>query len=219
MPSSRPNAIPVVVHILKQLEPQSILDIGVGFGKWGHLFREYTDILHSENEPARYAKENWRVTIDGVEGYPQYLTPMHRFLYDHIYEGDVRHKLAELKSYDMIFLGDIIEHLTMEDGKQLIHGLLEKTNKAVVLSTPKYETSQGDLCDNELEVHHSLWAASDFLEFPNAAVTTVTETMLIAVIAKPGVPMPELRPEIAGRKPPGVLTKARRRVGRALGLR
>ena len=54
MPSSRPNTIPTVINLLRQLKPQSILDVGVGFGKWGHLFREYTDILEAEHEPARY---------------------------------------------------------------------------------------------------------------------------------------------------------------------
>ncbi len=39
MPSSRPNIIPIVIHLIRQLKPRSILDVGVGFGKWGHLFR------------------------------------------------------------------------------------------------------------------------------------------------------------------------------------
>ncbi len=54
MPSSRPNTIPTVIHLVRQLKPKSILDVGVGFGKWGHLFREYTDINEAENDPARY---------------------------------------------------------------------------------------------------------------------------------------------------------------------
>ena len=69
MPSSRPNTIPAVVHLLRQIQPRSILDVGVGFGKWGHLFREYTDIHESENDPARYPKKNWHVRIDGIEGF------------------------------------------------------------------------------------------------------------------------------------------------------
>ena len=70
MPSSRPNTIPTVVHLLRQLKPQSILDVGVGFGKWGHLFREYTDIIEAEHDPARYQRKNWRIRIDGIEGHP-----------------------------------------------------------------------------------------------------------------------------------------------------
>ena len=66
MPSSRANTIPTVIHLVRQLEPRSILDIGVGFGKWGHLFREYTDILQAEHDPPRYQRANWQVRIDGI---------------------------------------------------------------------------------------------------------------------------------------------------------
>ena len=84
MPSSRANTIPTVIHLLRQLEPGSILDVGVGFGKWGHLFREYTDILKAEHDPSRYQRANWKVRIDGIEGHAEYLTEMHRFLYNHL---------------------------------------------------------------------------------------------------------------------------------------
>ena len=50
MPSSRPNTIPTVIHLVRQIKPKSILDVGVGFGKWGHLFREYTDINEAEHD-------------------------------------------------------------------------------------------------------------------------------------------------------------------------
>ena len=59
MPSSRPNTIPTVIHIVKQLRPSSILDVGVGFGKWGHLFREYTDIVAAR-------RPEWLVLRRGV---------------------------------------------------------------------------------------------------------------------------------------------------------
>src|SRR6266702_657302 len=96
MPSSRPNTVPTVIHLVRQLQPRSILDVGVGFGKWGHLFREYTDIQEAERDPARYQRHNWQVKIDGIEGYPDYLTEMHRYLYNEIYTGDA---LEVMKSF------------------------------------------------------------------------------------------------------------------------
>ena len=66
MPSSRPNAIPTTVHVVRQLDPASILDVGVGFGKWGLLFREYTDIRASETDSHRYQKAAWKIRIDGI---------------------------------------------------------------------------------------------------------------------------------------------------------
>jgi SAM-dependent methyltransferase len=193
MPSSRPISIPTVIHLLRQLKPQSILDVGIGFGKWGHLFREYTDILESENDPARYERKNWQIQIDGIEGFPAYVTDMHRFIYNEIHLGNACDLIPKLPSYDLIFLGDIIEHLEKKTGLQLLGQALEKAGKAVIVSTPKDETYQEDLCGNELERHRSLWSARDFKRFPTAHVTTIGGSLLLAMLLKPGIPVPSFR--------------------------
>src|SRR6266576_1439871 len=158
MPSSRPNIIPTVIHLVRQLRPRSILDVGVGFGKWGHLFREYTDILEAEHDPARYQRENWQVRIEGIEGHAAYLTPMHQYRYDRIHAG----------------------------GAAVL--MKARANKAVIVSTPKSEPAQEELCGNELERHRSLWRAEDFEQFPGAIVKTVDEGTLIVVLREPGTP-------------------------------
>jgi hypothetical protein len=194
MPSSRPNTIPIVIHLLRQLKPQSILDVGVGFGKWGHLFREYTDILEAEHDPSRYDAKNWRVKIDGIEGHAAYLTPMHEFLYDRIHIGNASVLMKTLPTYDLIFLGDIIEHFEKSAGLELLSDAIQRANLAVIVSTPKYETAQENLCGNELERHRSLWNEEDFLKFPGAAVKTVDGATLLVVVKKPSVPHLELTP-------------------------
>jgi hypothetical protein len=199
MPSSRPNAIPTVIHLIRQLKPKSILDVGIGFGKWGHLFREYTDINQAEREPRRYHREHWHVRIDGIEGNEAYLTDMHRYLYNQIHLGDACQLLDRLNSYDLIFMGDLIEHLEKQRGMKLLQRALDKARKAVIVSTPKYETGQSDLCDNELERHRSLWTAEDFTGFARAIVKTVDRSILLAVILKPGVPVPVCEPPKATR--------------------
>src|SRR6185503_6455462 len=165
MPSSRPNTIPTVIHLLRQLKPQSILDVGVGFGKWGHLFREYTDINEAERDPGRYQKKNWQVKIDGIEGHAAYLTDMHHYLYNEIHLGDASEWLKKVSHYDLIFMGDVLEHFDKEKGFEVLREAVVKANKAVIVSTPKYETDQADLCGNELERHRSLWSAKDFRKF------------------------------------------------------
>jgi hypothetical protein len=194
MPSSRPISIPTVIHLVRQLKPKSILDVGIGFGKWGHLFREYTDILECENDPARYERKNWQVRIDGIEGYPAYVTDMHRFIYNDIHIGNASDLIPNLPAYDLIFMGDIIEHLEKETGLQLLKHALEKARKAVIISTPRYETYQEDLCGNELERHRSFWQVRDFKHFPAAHVTTVDGSLLLAVLLKPGVTVPSFKP-------------------------
>jgi hypothetical protein len=194
MPSSRPVTIPTVIHLVRQLKPRSILDVGVGFGKWGHLFREYTDINEAERDPQRYHRDHWKIRIDGIEGNPAYLTEMHRFLYNEIYVGDARELIGTLPRYDVIFMGDVIEHLDKASGRRFLGDALQKTGKAVILTTPKYETGQGDLCANELERHRSLWTAREFRKFERATVKTLDRSMLLAVLLKPGVPEPDCNP-------------------------
>jgi len=150
MPSSRPNTVPTVIHLVRQLQPRSILDVGVGFGKWGHLFREYTDIQEAERDPARYQRHNWQVKIDGIEGYPDYLTEMHRYLYNEIYTGDALEVMKKLSTYDLVFLGDIIEHFEKPAGLELLRQAIGHARKAVIVSTPKYETWQADFFGNAL---------------------------------------------------------------------
>ena len=194
MPSSRPNTIPTVIHLVRQLQPKSVLDVGIGFGKWGHLFREYTDINEAERDPARYQRKNWRVRIDGIEGHAHYLTPMHRFLYNDIYVGDACVLMKQLPCYDLIFIGDVIEHLEKVAGRQLLRDAVDKAKKGLIVSTPKYETGQADLCGNELERHRSLWSARDFDPFDRVVVRTVDRATLLAVLVKPGTPMPVCSP-------------------------
>ncbi|MGF9965198.1 hypothetical protein [Bacillus rhizoplanae] len=54
MPSSIYQAIPdILQHIIVE-EPMSILDVGVGFGKYGLLLREALDVPYE-----RYHKHEW----------------------------------------------------------------------------------------------------------------------------------------------------------------
>lgn len=205
MPSSRPTTIPVVLHLLRQLRPKSILDVGIGFGKWGHLFREYTDINEAERDPARYQREHWQVRIDGIEGHAPYVTEMHRYLYHDIHIGDAARILPTLGTYDLVFLGDIIEHFDKAAGTSLLDLALAHAGKAVIVSTPKFETDQEDLCGNELERHRSLWSVDDFKAWPTARVRTIGGDTLVAALTRPGQkplsfePGPKASPEAGER--------------------
>src|SRR6266568_3894718 len=198
MPSSRPDSIPAIVSLVRQMDPASILDVGVGFGKWGVLFREYTDIVKSEAEPQRYDKARWRVRIDGIEGFEPYLTPLHRFAYDQIFVGDARRVLPTLGRYDVIFLGDVIEHFTLGDGRALLREALDHAARYVLVSTPRYETDQPASCGNELERHRSLWTGSDFRALDAVDLFAGAGEVLLAVYrrggAKPVRPRASRRP-------------------------
>ena len=192
MPSSRCSSIPTIVNTVRKVKPSSILDIGAGFGKWGVLFREYTDIIGSQRDPARYERKNWQVRIDGIEVHEPYITPLHRFIYNTLYIGDARTRIHDTPQYDIVFLGDVIEHLPKDEGAQLLRDCLDHANWFVLVTTPAVEVSQDALCGNEYERHRSFWTPDDFAAI-GRCVTAVTEgNILAAALLKPGVAPPQM---------------------------
>jgi hypothetical protein len=194
MPSSRHNHIPTVLSIVQQLQPNSLLDVGIGFGKWGHLFREYLDIVPAEREADRYRKEKWKVIIDGIEGYPAYITPSHNYYYNNIYLGEMRAELKQLGSYDVIFIGDVIEHIEKDEGAAFLQTCFLHARKAVVVTTPARWVEQQAVCNNPLEIHRSFWTRVDFESLGRCCATVIIENdILVAVFVQAGTPMPSLR--------------------------
>lgn len=203
MPSSRVNIIPTILWAVMNLRPKSILDIGIGFGKYGFLFREYLDICPAVHNPSRYKKENWQIKIDGVEIYENYISNIQKEIYDNIFVSSALDVLPRLGNYDLIFLGDIIEHFKKNKGQQLLKMAYEKANKMVIVTTPKYDTAQVDVFDNPYERHQSLWTKKDFAQYKNKFVLTVDKTSLIIMLSKGDqkIKIPKYNPRIHGYQP------------------
>lgn len=155
MPSSRYQVIPLVLDIVTATQPKSILDIGVGFGKWGVLFREYLDVWKT-NKPfqERVAR------IDGVEAFAEYENSVWK-AYDTVHIGNVIDLLPELtkQKYDLLFMGDVIEHFDKEEAKKLLGAL---NYNHIIIVTPFQVLEQKAVYDNEYEIHKSTWRHQDF---------------------------------------------------------
>jgi hypothetical protein len=156
MPTSFPQQISTIVRFIMHLNPKSILDIGVGFGKYGMLSREYLEVWGHESNYGRFTRR-----IDGIEAFPEYLTPLHKYVYDHIYPGNALKVVDTLEiSYDLVIMVDVLEHFSKKEGKALIAKLLKK-HRGVLISTPKEFLEQHDTFENEFETHRSHWSCSD----------------------------------------------------------
>lgn len=160
MPTSFYEAIPNVLRHVKALQPKSILDIGVGFGKYGLLMRDLLEIPFG-----RYEKDSWEIKIDGVEAFEGYHNPIYNFAYNQVYFGDILSLIDTLPRYDCIILIDVIEHFSKEDGLVLVEKLVSHCNKGVILTTPLYPDQQGKSLINKFEQHKSLWSIVDFKQF------------------------------------------------------
>lgn len=182
MPSSRPELIPFIINIVMQLQPRSILEIGTGFGKYGFLFREYLDIWGAAADHERLHRRNWQVRIDGIEYFPAYISDLQRQIYDHLIVGDAMQEIDTLGSYDLIFLGDVIEHFPKEDGQRLLEKCLAHAQRMVMISTPNYFNPQGPEYGNERETHHCLWTREDFGRYPGAQCFLVADRYNLAIL-------------------------------------
>ena len=155
MPVSRPNHLGYIGEQILELNPMSVLDVGCGFGLFGMLFRTLTDIWEG-----RY--DSWQTRIDGVEIFERYITDLQRKIYTNIYLGDIVNIIDTLPDYDFIYMGDVIEHLTKENGITLLEKLKRK-GKVVIIATPLVVSEQGTINGNENERHISQWHSNDFV--------------------------------------------------------
>ena len=148
--------------LVKKINPQKILDVGIGFGRWGILFREILEIWDEDNYSGK-----WKRQIDGVEIFEGYLKEYHKLFYTNIFRMDIREfiKINEEK-YDLINCGDIIEHFEKKEGENLIKSFLERTTYLLInLPLGKY-WEQDIKNNNPNEQHLSVWNINDFAKYP-----------------------------------------------------
>lgn len=152
MPTSHHRQISTIMDAVILINPRSVLDIGVGFGKYGVLCREYLELWDGREDYHTFTRQ-----IDGIEAFEDYLTPLHQYVYDHVYIGEASSVIKTLKtSYDLVLLIDVLEHLSETQGRTLIRELL-KRNKGIIISTPKDIGHQDDAFQNPHEHHVSQW--------------------------------------------------------------
>jgi hypothetical protein len=153
MPTSDPILLTPVIQQILWMQPNRILDIGIGCGKWGSLSREYTDIWHR-----RWNRSEWKTTIDGIEIYDAYKTPLWSW-YDNITIGNATDLIKDFNTYDLIICIEVLEHIEKETAKQFIKNLLEKSKILLISFT---NSEQGCAFGNIYEKHISKWNFSDF---------------------------------------------------------
>ena len=143
---------------MMKIDPSSILDVGAGFGRWGMLAREFCEIWRG-----RFFPEEWIVKVDGVEAFEKNVLEYHRHFYNEIFVADAAEFLTpERCKYDLIILGDVLEHLERPVAQQLLERCIAGA-RYVMLNIPlgtHYE--QGEMYGNVYERHRSVWHMGDF---------------------------------------------------------
>ncbi len=159
MPTSTFMHIPALAYFLGQVMPTSILDVGLGNGKLGFIARDLLDVMKGE----RYRKEEWQIRIDGIEVFDDYIQDHQRAIYNDIYIGDAFEVIDTLGSYDLIILGDVLEHFEKDRALQFLAKCFAHANENLILCIPLGEGwTQPEVYGNSYEEHLSFWTADDF---------------------------------------------------------
>jgi hypothetical protein len=158
MGTSTPACITYICERIIKIKPKAVLDIGIGFGKYGFLSREYTDIYHGNHF-------EWKTKIDGIEGFERYVTELQRIIYDNIYIGDATKIIKTLDIYDLILSVDMLEHLEKDQGMILLQDI-RKHSKRAIISLPIYPSKQRYIkYNNKFGPHRSIWREKELAQF------------------------------------------------------
>jgi len=150
--------IPFCVELLMKIEPERVLDVGVGFGRWGIIVREFCDVWFS-----RVPQNEWAVHVEGIEAFEQNLASYHKDFYDVVHIGDAAKLMDRLEGqWDVVIFGDVIEHFTKDEGRRLLDLALERSRYVIVNVPLGEQWEQEDKYGNEYERHLASWDLDDF---------------------------------------------------------
>jgi hypothetical protein len=172
MPSSDPRVLTETAREIILAAPRTVLDIGVGFGKWGVLAREYTDIWNY-----RFYKPEWTTFITGIEVHDKYRSPAWD-CYDMVLTGKAQDVVKGLRDdsyngmvprrYNLSIMIDVLEHFEKDEGQKFLDDVMGISDKFLVSYC---NTDQVNVRDNKFEDHVSRWEDSDFERFDRRLVT------------------------------------------------
>jgi SAM-dependent methyltransferase len=162
MPSSHHYQLNEILELIIETNPGKLLDIGIGFGKYGFLSREYLELWEPDAVYGAHKRQ-----IDGIEAFEAYLTPLHRLIYDHIFTGDARDILPAITNrYDLILMIDVFEHFTWKDGMKVLEEC-RRCGRNILISVPKIMSVQQEVYGNPYETHRFNWKRKDFSGIPD----------------------------------------------------
>lgn len=140
-----------IEKIIQLLKPETLLDLGAGAGKYGELVR----------------KINPFIKLTAVEIEKDYIKQFNLYsIYDEVWNisaTDLINPKYYDSTFDVIMIGDIIEHLKKSDGIDLLNFLIYRC-RWIILEFP-YRYLQNSVDGYHSEAHISVWAKDDFVSF------------------------------------------------------
>jgi SAM-dependent methyltransferase len=152
MPYSAPIFDDSIKQLVARMTPSSVLDIGPGAGKYGKI----VNILRREG--ARIER------LIALEVDAKYIEQFELAkIYDEVRCGnaaDLPDTRSDEASFDLVILGDVLEHLRKSDGLDLVDFLYYRVKYMLLVIPIDYiQVSSGE---HPHEAHISTWYPQDF---------------------------------------------------------
>lgn len=174
MPYSEPLFDAKILEILRQIRPQTVLDVGPGAGKYGRMIRG----LAAEGQTVE--------RLSAVEIDASYVETFDLgAVYDEIAIGDAGGlpDVGPDAAWDLVILGDVLEHFRKSRGVDLLDYLYYRT-KHILLVIP-VDYVQGSWEGHGAEAHISVWRPEDFQNYRANLIVARTdggqETLLVMI--------------------------------------
>lgn len=151
MPHSSPIFDEKIEKALNFLQPKNLLDIGAGAGKYGKIVKDLNKgvkIVALEIEKDYINKFKLEKIYDEV-----WNMPANKLIRPSYYE----------KNFDVILMGDVIEHMKKSEGIDLINFLIYRS-KWIIIKFPHMYV-QNSVEGYNSEAHISVWSDKDFENF------------------------------------------------------
>lgn len=159
MGTSNWQQIPFCIEAMMDVSPMRVLDVGIGFGRWGMLVREFC-----EEWKGRTHRENWQVHLEGIEIFPKNVEEYHHLFYDWVHVGDAAPLVEGMSGgWHLVILGDVLQLWPKTDAERVLNRSLEISDYVLVNAPIGDGWKRSGMYGNPHEEHQSFWQLADFL--------------------------------------------------------
>lgn len=151
MPYSKDTFDDKVRELIRTQKPNQVLDIGAGSGKYGRMILEL-------GSPA------WTTAVEPDEAYISRFQL--KLAYNRIYPSTGQLFTNPRERWDLVIMGDVIEHMRKSEGVDLLNFLVYRSKYILVIYPWKYIQDdwfdESGICHPQ-EAHISTWSDLDFV--------------------------------------------------------